>query len=173
VRQSFLLSQRNGVIVPPGRYWFHNVWFLFEAPDGWFFRPDLTFRHGSFYDGHKTSALLASDWNLSKHFTLSANYEVNFIRFAAREQRFTSHLGRVRVQSALNTRLSLNAFVQYNSAAERVGVNARLRYNFREGHDLWLVYNHGLNADRESAAPRLPLTNSRALLMKYARALIW
>lgn len=104
------------------------------------------------------------------------NYEANVIRFAERKQRFISHLGRVRVQSALNNRLSCNAFVQYNSAAELIGVNVRLRYNFREGHDLGLVYNLGLNGELEARAPaslRLPCTDSHALLVKYTNTLQW
>lgn len=174
VRQDFFLSSRDRVVVRAGRYWFHNAWLLFESPDGWHFRPDLTLRRGSFYDGHKTSALLASDWNLSKHLILGVNYEVNVIRFPERKQRFTSHLGRVRVQSALNNRLSFNAFVQYNSTAEALSLNARFRYHLGEGHDLWIVYNEGLNTEREplkAEEPRLQLTNSRSLMMKYTRAL--
>jgi hypothetical protein len=104
------------------------------------------------------------------------NYEVNFIRFPERNQKLTSHLGRLRLQSALNTKISLNAFLQYNSTAEALSLNARFRYHFGEGPDLWLVYNEGLNTAREAPAtsvPRLPRTSSRALLMKYARALIW
>ena len=38
-------------------------------------------------------------------------------------------------------------FVQYNSLTEQATTNARLRYNFREGQDLWLVWNEGLNIE--------------------------
>ena len=59
------------------------------------------------------------------------------------------------------------------SAARRFTTNARLRYNFREGQDLWLVWNEGLNLDRDVlGAPRLPRTNARTLTMKYTHTLV-
>jgi hypothetical protein len=47
-----------------------------------------------------------------------------------------------------DTKLSAAAFVQYNSAANLVTGNFRLRYNPREGVDFYLVYDESLNSDR-------------------------
>ena len=50
-------------------------------------------------------------------------------------------------------------------------VNVRLRYNVAEGTDLWLVYNEGLDTDRTLdtvARPIVPLSLSRALILKYS-----
>jgi hypothetical protein len=174
VRQSFFLSKKDGVEIPAGRYWFHNAWLIFDPSDGWYFRPLISLRAGSFYDGTKITFNTETGWNLSKHFELAGNYEVNFIRFPERDQKLTSHLGRLRIQSALNARVSLNTFLQYNSAAEALSINARFRYHFREGDDLWVVYNEGLNLERNpmtSESPRLSLTNSRAVLMKFTKTL--
>lgn len=176
VRQSFFLSEKDGVEIPAGQYWFHNAWFIFDPSDGWYFRPIVTLRAGSFYDGSKITFNTETGWNLSKHLELAGNYEVNFIRFPQRDQKLTSHLARLRIQSALNTKISLNAFLQYNSTAGALNINARLRFHFGEGHDLWLVYNEGLNTERDSftpESPRLPLTVARAMMMKYSRALIF
>ena len=49
-------------------------------------------------------------------------------------------------------------------------MNVRLRYNFAEGTDLWLVYNEGLDAERDRPGLDLPLTPlslSRAFIVKY------
>jgi hypothetical protein len=57
---------------------------------------------------------------------------------------------------------------------ERLGVNLRLRYNFREGSDLWLVYDEGFNTDREAESPggpRLPVSNGRVLRLKLTHTL--
>ena len=67
-------------------------------------------------------------------------------------------------------RASGNAFVQYNSATDRLDFNVRLRYALAEGTDLWLVYNEGLDVDRadDRLADRLaPLSLSRAFIIKY------
>ena len=59
---------------------------------------------------------------------------------------------------------------QFTSTADLVTLNARLRYNRREGQDLYLVFNDGLNTDRAAFAPALPLSAGRTLLLKYSHA---
>jgi hypothetical protein len=75
----------------------------------------------------------------------------------------------MRIRTALDSRASGNAFVQYNSTTDRLDANVRLRYNFAEGRDLWLVFNEGLVTDRlpDAASPRLPLSMSRTIILKY------
>jgi hypothetical protein len=51
--------------------------------------------------------------------------------------------------------------------ADFAAANVRVRYNFREGQDLWLVYNEGWNTDRFDQDPPLPRTDNRTLLLKY------
>jgi hypothetical protein len=172
VLQPFLLSNRAAV--PAGQYWFHNIWLQANPPDAWLFRPSINFFYGGFYDGGKTTVELYSTWNLSRYLELRPTYIVNFIRFDHRGERLNTHLALLRVQAALDTRASAAIVVQYNSSAYLVVANARLRYNFSEGHDLWLVYDEGLNTDRDRVlpqAPRLPLTNTRAVLLKYVHTL--
>ena len=80
----------------------------------------------------------------------------------------------MKVQVALNTRLSLSSLAQYNSTAELTSFNVRFRYHFREGTDLWIVYNEGLNTERNNGLdPRLPLSAGRSAMLKYSHALIW
>lgn len=172
VRTSFPLSEE--VAVPIGSYWFHDLWVEANPPDRWFFRPDVTFRTGTFYDGWKTTLSTGATWNLSRHLELRGAYELNLIRFSDRGQRLDTHLGQVRIQAALDTHLSATAFLQYNSVADVFSVNTRIRYHFGEGNDLWLVYNEWLNTERrQPVGPMLPLTNSRAILLKYTYTFIW
>ena len=86
-------------------------------------------------------------------------YDTDYIYFA--------HLARLRIGTALNTKVSTNAFIQFNSATNTVSANVRFRYNFREGNDLWIVYNEGINTDRHRIMPTLPLTDTRTILLKY------
>jgi len=68
--------------------------------------------------------------------------------------------------------LSLNAFVQYNTAADIVASNVRFRYNMAEGNDLWVVYTENLNTDRFRDSPALPVSRNRTLLLKYTHTFI-
>jgi hypothetical protein len=77
------------------------------------------------------------------------------------------HLARLRAQIGFDTHASLAAFIQYNSADDIFAANVRFRYNFREGQDLWIVYNQGLNTDRFAYTPVRPATDFRTVLVKY------
>lgn len=122
---------------------------------------------GTFYDGWQATFELAPTWNVSRFLELSGAYELNRIRFPDRDNGFEAHLFRIRTQVALNTKVSANAFVQYNSPTDFVAANVRFRYNFAEDNDLWIVYNEGLNTDRHRDLPIRPVTSIRTILLKY------
>ncbi len=153
--------------VLPGRYTFTTVSAGYTARDGALFRPALRVTGGRFYDGNAATVSFSPTWNVSRHLELGGQMEGVRIRFPSRDQKFDFVVGRFRTQIAFNTKASISAFVQYNSAADIVSANLRMRYNFREGQDLWIVYNEGINTDRFGSDPMLPITDSRTLLLKY------
>jgi hypothetical protein len=122
---------------------------------------------GSFYDGWQASAGIAPIWYVSPHLELAGTYVFNRIRFPDRDEGFDAHLARIRIGTALNTKLSTNAFIQFNSTNNTVSANVRFRYNLREGNDFWVVYNEGVNTDRDRLTPPLPFTDARTVLIKY------
>ena len=166
VREVFELSDNTEI--PIGDYWFHGGTMRFQASRAKTFRPTFTASTGTFYDGWNVALQAEPAWNLSSHFEFSAAYQFNFIRFPDRQEELNAHLARVRLDVALDTHLSLSAFLQYSSTDDVASVNARLRYHFREGSDLWVVYDEGMNTLRDGVgSPRLPLSQNRALLVKY------
>ncbi len=154
-------------VVPAGSYTTFEVKGKFDMPNKELFRTDFDGSFGGFYDGWRLEYSVKPTWNVSRHLEMISEYEVNVIRFPERNQGFNAHVVRLRTRAALNTHISLNAFVQYNSANDRFSTNIRFRYNFREGNDLWLVYNENLNTDREDKVPRKLLTRGRTVLLKY------
>lgn len=161
------------VDVVPGDYWFHEFDANLMLPRSRNFRGDFGGTVGSFYDGTRTSVRLNPAWNQSRHLELGAGYEMNRIEFADRAQEVTTHLARLRVQVALNTRVQISTFGQYNTVSDQVSFNARFRYHFREGTDLWVVYNEGLNTVLNNGLdPRLPRSAGRSFMVKYSHAFI-
>jgi hypothetical protein len=159
--------------VPSGSYWATEAALRFEAPRGWSVRPNATVTAGQFFDGSRLAVSHDVDWPVSPFLQLRGGWEWNRIRFADRGQSFDANLLRLTARAALDTHLSLNVFAQYNSLLDQIATNARLRYNFREGQDLWLVWNEGLNVQRDIlGVPRLPLSNARTLTIKYTHTLI-
>lgn len=171
VADSFSISD---LFITPGDYWFHEVEANLMLPRSLLFRGDFGGSIGRFYDGTRTSLRLNPAWNQSKHLELGAGYEVNRLDFPDRGVATTAHLARLRVQVALNTRVQMSTFAQYNSANDLASFNARFRYHFREGTDLWLVYNEGVNTLLDNGLnPRLTRSAGRSFLIKYSHALIF
>lgn len=161
------------VDIPAGRYTFADLQLVLSMGSGARLRANLDARAGSYFDGSRAQVILTPTWNASRHLELGGDYQLTRLRFERRGQGTDIHLARLRVRAALNARASGNAFVQYNSTTDRLAVNLRLRYNFSEGTDLWLVYDEALATERpdDGVTPVLPLSQSRAFLVKYSHTL--
>ena len=163
--EGFELS--DDAVVPLGSYTYIRPEISYNSPTGELFRPRVSFQFGPFYDGSREELELSARWNISRFIELNGEYEMNRVRFNDRGQKFNSHLGRLRVITALNTKFSTNAFIQYNIARDLVNTNFRIRYNFNKGNDLYIVYNEVLNSDRHDYEPILPVSENRTIVMKY------
>ncbi|MDH3290883.1 MAG: carbohydrate binding family 9 domain-containing protein [Gemmatimonadota bacterium] len=160
----FALSDE--AVVPAGSYTFFQVGASYHVSHTRLFQLRPRVEVGTFFDGWQMTAEVSPIWYVSPHLELAGSYLFNRIRFPDRDQRFDAHLARLRIGTALNTKVSTNAFIQFNSATNTVSANVRFRYNVREGNDLWIVYNEGLNTDRHRLTPTLPFTDSRTILVK-------
>ena len=163
----------DSVMVEPGRYRFAELWFNLSPPAGRLLRSGIDSRVGRFYDGWRIKVRVNPTWNLSRYLELGGTYEINRIRFPERHTGLDVHVAGLRIGAAASARLSTIGLVQLNSVDRRLGVNVRLRYNFREGSDLWLVYDEGFNTDRdaEPGSPRLPMSDGRVLRLKLTHTL--
>lgn len=161
VREEFEIA--DSVVVPRGRYQFPTMGFEMWTPDAKLFSTGFTLNAGGYYDGWRASGSLRPRWSLLSGLEVRGDYTVNRVVFPSRGQELTTHLAKVRLLSMMSTWLSAAAFVQYNSSTNAVITNARLRYNPREGVDLYLVYNDVLNTGRAG----LTASDSRAVLLKY------
>lgn len=165
VPESFEFS--NDAVVPLGQYTFYSLNGTFRTPDQNRFFTEVTIDAGSFYDGWRMSLGVSPKWCISSTLELKGTCQFNRIVFPARNQEFTGQIAQLRALFMLNTKLSATAFIQYNSAIDAVIANIRLRYNPREGTDLYLVYNEGLNTNRYRESPTLPFTSSRTVMLKF------
>jgi hypothetical protein len=157
--------------IPEGSYRFVGARTSYGMPNTWPVRVTANIGGGTFFDGRRLSLALAPAWRQSRHLELGGRYTFDRVDFPARDARLDAHVARVRAEVMASTSLSALTFVQYNSAAAGVTANLRVRYNPREGRDLYIVYNHGLHTDRHRLQPFLPRTDRATLLVKYSHAL--
>ncbi len=159
-----------GTSVPAGRYTAAFAQLALTPPNGPRAVMGASLRAGEYYDGSLYSLLLTPEWRASAHLRLAAEFQLDRLDFDSRGEREWSRLARLRVLASATPQLSLSAVVQANGLADLVTANVRIRYNRREGHDLWVVYGHHLNLDRDRTSPRAASTARAVLLVKYARS---
>lgn len=153
--------------VPVGRYTFYTFGLDFNTTPGYLLRGNANLEVGSFYDGNKLTLNLGPTWNASGHLELGATYTLNEINFPGRDQSFTSHVVHIRSLFSFDTHFSIQTFMQFNNTRDLILANVRLRYNFADGNDLWLVYNDGFNTKRGQFEPKLPVSDTRTVFLKY------
>jgi hypothetical protein len=89
------------------------------------------------------------------------------VEFDSRNQEFINHIIGFKALLMFNTKLTFNTFIQYNTAIDAFIINARFRYNPKEGNDLYIVFNEGLNTDLYRETPTLPRSDNRTIMLKY------
>jgi hypothetical protein len=164
VRAPFTIGRK--IHIPAGVYGFADLQLEYSGPTGAKLRTNVDFRAGTYFDGKRQQIIVTPTWNASPHLEFGAEYQLTRLQFPIRDERENIQLLRFRIRTALDARMSANAFVQYNSTTQRADLNLRLRYQVAEGTDLWLVYNEGMDTDRLGDEARLM---SRALIVKYSR----
>lgn len=122
---------------------------------------------GTFYGGDIITASIAPEFVVSKYLQFTGFYQYSNIDFADLNETFESHLARINMTVSLNVRWTASTFAQVNTLNEISAVNFRLRFNPVDGNDFYLVYNEVINNNPDSVVPRLPVSETRAILAKY------
>ncbi len=164
ITEEFELS--DDAFVPVGKYSFAGLSGFVQMPPGNYLSGVFILDAGSFYDGYRISLGFMPQWTIVPDLELTGMLQWNQVWFPGRDQRFLGPLGQIRLLATLTTEFSASALVQYSADDDQVVTNIRLRFNPREGTDIYLVYNDGLNTDRAGKFPFPPRTSARALLVK-------
>lgn len=151
----------------PGTYNFEDIFLYYNTPQGKNIRFYTDVFAGGFFDGYRISAGASPSWNVSSHLELSGFYGYNYLWFGTRDQSYLAHIARFKILVSINTKLELSSYIQYNSAVEGSIINFRLRYNYRDGNDLYLVYNESGDLQRRKYDFNAPMATYRAILVKY------
>jgi len=155
------------IYIPPGRYEYINFMGNLITPMSKPFFLMARTEIGQYFDGKRFSLQLQPTWNISRHFELGGTYNFDYIDFPKRDERMINHIVGLKALYMLNTKFSVNAFLQYNTAVNEIITNFRFRYNPKEGNDFYLVFNEGRNTNLTRQVPNLPVYFSRAIMVKY------
>jgi hypothetical protein len=127
---------------------------------------NVTAQYGTFYSGH-LAALGVSQGriNVSNQLSVEPTVSINWVRLV--EGSFTTRLVGSRVTYTISPQTFTSALVQYNSTSHSVSANVRLRWEYRPGSELFIVFNE----QRDTWTPGFPDTANRAFVVKVNRLL--
>jgi hypothetical protein len=157
----------SAVSIPTGSYAFKGAKLSLNSATGQPFNTSLTADIGSYYNGNILSLITAARWDGSKTLQLQGSYRYDNIRFANGLPSFTNHLASLASVLNFTVKLSVNGLFQYDYLSNRIGSNIRLRYNAKEGNDLFIVLTNINNTNRTREIPALPALQSWLALVKY------
>ena len=155
------------VIVPIDSYRFIYSSLILMTPGSNPFSALIKVDGGGYYDGLQISPSIKPTWNLGASVELGGIYRFDHVRFPDRDQTLNNHIAGIRALYMLSTRISFSAFVQYNTAINKVISNFRFRYNPKEGTDLYVVFNEGRNTYLDREVPTLPAFEQRYITVKF------
>ena len=111
------------------------------------------FERGDFYGGTRSALTLSrSRVNVTSAFSVEPSLTLNWLDVPA--GRVTSTLVGSRLTYTMTPLMFASALVQYNSITRIVSVNARLRWEYRLGSELFLVYKRRTRSRRHARQAR-------------------
>ena len=157
---------RIGTVVLPagGTYQFDTVRLGYSIGQQRKIAANLTAEYGTFYSGRKTT-LSAARGRVPITNQLSVEPTYSFNDVTLDEGDFTTHLIGSRVTYSMTPLMFVSALIQYNSGINAVSTNARFRWEYRPGSELFVVYNE----ERNTQARSFPSLNNRAFIIKINR----
>ena len=165
----------SGATVPVGQYDFRGV------QGGYSFGPQrrvsasVSARTGSYYSGTLTSFGIGNGRiEILPELTFQPSIAFNWIDLPELQEtvgEFNQHVARARVTYSFTPRMFTSALVQYNSGSDAFSVNARLRWEWAPGSELFIVYTEDRDTDPVflDGRDRWSELSNRALVVKVNR----
>jgi len=156
-----------GVVIPAGDY--RTTWFkgVIRTPSGSWLSGSINTQFGEFYDGSFASLALGANLRPGSRLEVFGDVELNRARFPQGRARLDSRIVRVRALYAFSSALSASVLAQYSNIEDAVSFNTRLRYNPREGVDVWLVYDEVSIGGFADSPPVSASVEGRSVMLKF------
>lgn len=173
---SWMLSDE--ITIPAGDYHQYSSNIYASSPENNQYYGEVYLKYGDFYGGTISSLYAGAYYNISKHIKTGGDYEYNHILFPdsfaipGESPLYTASLASMNVELNFSAKASIKALIQYDDYSDTFGSNFRFRYNPREGTDLYIVLNQGVNTIRTpyfQGLPQRPVIQRQVLLVKFVR----
>lgn len=163
--REFLLEPFSiaGVTVPVGGYDFDDVQVVYDLGPQRRISGSVSATRGAFYAGDRTGLSYSGRIKFSPQLALEPRVSVD--RGNLPEGLFTTTLAGGRVTYTISPRMFVSVLTQYNSTSDTLETNARFRWEYQPGSDLFVVYTDG----RDTQGSRVAELVNRGFAVKFTR----
>jgi hypothetical protein len=163
IRAPFTLAK--GVVVPIGGYDFGQVTASYTFGPQRPLSGTLTAIHGGFYGGTTTEVGWRGRIEFSPQFYAEPTVRLNHVDTPFGSG--YSNLVSSRLTYTITPQMFVSGLVQYQSRTDSVSTNARLRWEYKPGSELFVVYSDG----RTTLSRGVPDLQTRSFIVKVTRLL--
>jgi len=129
----------SGITVAPGAYDFWDMNFRFSSNPARRLSFNVGYAPATFWDGDKTDLSGGLDLRVTDQLATSGRFSRSIVDLPAGD--FTADIASFQVDYGFSPRVSLRTLMQYNSLTDQLSTSGRLRYTYRPGSDIYLVYD--------------------------------
>ena len=154
------------VTIAPGEYTFDGLYLFYFTFGGRWVSISGDANIGDFYDGKIVSVSPAVTFRVNERLRIAPSFSFNKIDLPGGS--FNSNVLNARASYSFSDRWLTDALVQYINVSNGISVFARLRYIYRVGDDIYLVYRQAGEYDRLRFG-----RHDRSLTLKVTRSFDW
>ncbi len=158
----------SGVNIPVGGYAFDDTTLRYLFGQQRRASGAVAVQLGQFYDGTiRAVTISGARVSVTHQLSVEPSLSINHIDVSAGA--FTTTVLRSRADFGFTPRMFVGGLVQYGSAEHAFTSNLRLRWEYRPGSELFIVYTD----ERDTALPGFPDLKNRAFVIKINRLWRW
>ena len=156
IRTPFVLNGPRGARILPGRYEYNEYFFYYRTNGASRLASNVRYSIGPFYGGYRRSYAFGPEFRPNEKLTATLTMQLNDISLPTVS--YLSTLTTARVNYNFNTKMFLNALLQYSTDTHQLSSNIRFNIIHRPLSDIFFVYNEhrdehtGLMQDRSVIA---------------------
>ena len=153
----FVLNAARHAVVGTGRHDYTEYFFTYAGSGAARVAPSFRYSVGDFYDGYRRSYAVGPSFHVNEKLGASVNVQINDISLPTVS--YVSALATTRINYNFNTKMFLNALLQYTTDTHQLSSNIRFNVIHRPLSDFFFVYN-------EHRDERIGLRQDRSLIAK-------
>ena len=132
---------KEKVFIPSGKHHFNVFVVSYESNKSKNVSWQVKTRSGQFYNGHFLTLELGGVLKLSQHLNMECIYNRNQFDLPLEGGKFVSNIAGSRIIYSFTPRLFAKVYLQWNDTEKRFKSNFLIRWIYKPGSNLYLIYN--------------------------------